>query len=135
MVYALILGIVLLFAPHNPAEKEPVKVNAMLCNIKEGPAKISDFKNCREVTLSIDRSVREKYHDARIIQYTFAIAGKKTKAPRFVEEVKGNILTQNALGRISAAAPGDVVILTNVKMKTKAGIEEPKGAAYKIISE
>ena len=101
----------------------------------EGPVKISDFKNCSEVTLSIESGSDIKYADTRVLQYTFAISPKDSKIPSFVEEVKGNILTKNALGRISSARPGDMVVLANVKIRTKKGIEDAKGAFYKITGE
>ena len=112
-----------------------VKVNALLCNLPEGPKKISEFKNCSEVTLSIERGADITYAETRVVRYRLAISPKDSKIPQFVEEFKGNIVPKPALERISSASPGDLIVLTHVRIQTAKGIREAQGARYTIIPE
>jgi hypothetical protein len=135
MHYVFILGVLLFLGPNTSIKKETPEVTATLCGLPEGPAKISDLKNCKDVILSIGANVKKRYEGVVIVQYTFAICPKKSRIPSFVEEVKGNTVTQNALGRIPSTAPGDIVRLANVKIRTKTGVEVAAGAIYTIVAE
>ena len=140
MIYSLLFSLLFLFTVGADSKKESPKITALFCDLPAGPVKISDLKNCAGVTLSIAPDAAEKYEGTKVIGYTIVISPKKSGTPPAVENVTGSAISDFARDRVAALVPGDLVILTNVKVQTKDGIEDLKklgsaGAAYDIVAE
>jgi hypothetical protein len=132
MIHSIILSFLLLFsgtAHKKIVEKTTPTIKATFCGIPEGPIKISSFSDCSKVTLSGADG------DCRIIEYSLITSPKQSVKPPYIEKIKGEVISQPALDRIKKLAVGDLVILADVKIQTKAGIEKAGGSLYKIVAE
>jgi hypothetical protein len=139
MIYSLVFSLLSLISGYPDSKTESPKMQATFCNLAPGLVKISDFKNCNEVTLFAVPAVAQKYEGARVISYSFVISPKKSSTPPYVENVTGTAISENALDRVASLVSGDLIILTNVKIQTKTGTEDLKmkcgGSVYTIIAE
>ena len=132
MIYPFILSL-LVSLSGGTSNLTTLKAQVRFCEFSEGNIKVSDLKNCMQVTLLINPDAGEEYKDAALAGYSLGVF--QVGQELFSEEVQGNTLSDLALERIYEARPGEKIVIGDVRIQTKNGIRGANGILYTVIAD